>query len=74
MGATDSGGIHDGNVGSRPEAPRCYEEHVALCEVLHSLHGRVVTLEQRVTILEGMIKEQHGEQEVSPVLSEEDQG
>lgn len=35
----------------RPDL-RC-REHGALCEVAHSLHNRVVSLEERVRILEG---------------------
>ena len=38
---------------NRPPQPdlRC-QEHDGICEVLHSLHARVVALEQRVKALE----------------------
>ena len=37
---------------NEPHPPPCYEQLTALCEVVHSLHGRVVELEERVTMLE----------------------
>jgi len=42
---------------AHPSSPCCYREHLALCEVAHSLHGRVVTLEQRVAMLERLVRE-----------------
>lgn len=41
-------------ISSQPERPdlRC-EEHAGVCELLHSLHGRLMELEFRVRALEG---------------------
>ena len=48
---------------NRPQRPnlQCIE-HEAMCDVLHSIHGRVCMLEQRVRMLEEAEAKRHNKQ------------